>query len=374
MNVLLIEPYYGGSHSAWANGYARHSGLQVELLTLPARFWKWRMHGAAVTLAESVHQLGFQPGVILASDMLNLPAFLGLTRDTLADVPVLLYCHENQLTYPLQPGEKRDLTYGMINWTSMLAADRVAFNSAYHMEVWFDELPRLLKHFPDCSHMPLVPTVRDKSVVLPVGCDLARLDAARPGAAPKAGAGDAPVILWNQRWEYDKAPEVFLQALDLLAGEGLPFEVILAGDSVRQTAHEFEAARERLGTRVIHYGWADAATYVRLLWQADLVVSTALHEFFGISVVEAVYCGCLPLLPRRLVYPEVIPEGHHSVCLYGGFEDLVSRLRWALTHQDEARQAAQGLREAVARFDWAAMAPRYDAALLELVKENGRPV
>ena len=60
---------------------------------------------------------------------------------------------------------------------------------------------------------------------------------------------------------------------------------------MRQRADEFEAARERLGERVIHYGWADAETYARLLWQADVVVSTALHEFFGISVVEAMLNG-----------------------------------------------------------------------------------
>jgi glycosyltransferase involved in cell wall biosynthesis len=365
LRVLLVAPYYGGSHRAWADGYARHSAHQVERLALPARFWKWRMQGGAATLADMARARAVRPDVVLASDMLNLPAFLGLTRSFLPDVPVLLYCHENQLTYPLQAGEKRDLTYAMINWTSMLAAGRVAFNSAYHLEAWFEELPRLLKHFPDCSHMPLVPGVRERSIVLPVGCYLRRLDGARPGGA----ADGAPIILWNQRWEYDKAPEVFLEALDVLAQEGLPFRAILAGKNVRQRADEFEAARERLGARVIHYGWADAATYARLLWQADLVVSTALHEFFGISVVEAAYCGCLPLLPRRLAYPEVIPERYHAACLYDGFEDLLARLRWALTHIVEAKQAARGLREAVARYDWASIAPHYDAALYELARE-----
>jgi glycosyltransferase involved in cell wall biosynthesis len=255
----------------------------------------------------------------------------------------------------------------MINWNSMLAADRVAFNSSYHLEAWFEELPRLLKHFPDCSHLPLVPDVRAKSMVLPVGCDLTRLDAART----KADDVDVPVILWNQRWEYDKAPEVFLQALDVLAEEKVPFQVILAGSNVRQRAAEFEAARERLGTRVIHYGWADRETYARLLWQADLVVSTALHEFFGISVVEATYCGCLPLLPRRLAYPEVIPESHHEVCLYDGFEDLLARLRRALACWEGARRAAMGLREAMARYDWTAMAPRYDAVLEQVTHRDG---
>jgi glycosyltransferase involved in cell wall biosynthesis len=117
---------------------------------------------------------------------------------------------------------------------------------------------------------------------------------------------------------------------------------------------------------VLHFGWADARTYARLLWQADIVVSTALHEFFGISVVEAAYCGCFPVLPRRLAYPEVLPASHHDACLYDDFEGLLDRLRWALTCPDEARRVAQGLREAVARYDWASMAPRYDAALLQV--------
>ena len=118
------------------------------------------MQGGAATLAERARQLRTQPDLLLATDMLNLPAFLGLTRDLFAHLPVALYCHENQLTYPFPPGEKRDLTYGMINWLSMLAADRVLFNSAFHLEDWFDELPRLLKHFPDCTHLHRVPGVR----------------------------------------------------------------------------------------------------------------------------------------------------------------------------------------------------------------------
>jgi hypothetical protein len=41
MRILLIEPYFGGSHKAWAQGYVTHSRHDVTLLTLPARFWKW---------------------------------------------------------------------------------------------------------------------------------------------------------------------------------------------------------------------------------------------------------------------------------------------------------------------------------------------
>jgi hypothetical protein len=176
MNVWLVEPYYTGSHRAWADGYQAHSRHAVHLLTMPGRFWKWRMQGGAVTLARQAQARADRPDLILASDMLNLPVFLALAGDRLARVPVALYFHENQLTYPLPPGEKRDLHYAFINWASALRADAVFFNSAYHLKVFFDELPRLLEHFPDYNELWSVETLRAKSQVLPLGLDLTRFD------------------------------------------------------------------------------------------------------------------------------------------------------------------------------------------------------
>jgi glycosyltransferase involved in cell wall biosynthesis len=363
MNILLIEPYCGGSHQAWAEGYAAHSRHAVDLLTMPARFWKWRMQGGAVTLAEQARAIDNPPDLILASDMLHLSAFLGLTRDLFAHTPTALYCHENQLTYPFPPGEKRDLTYGMINWLSMLAADRVFFNSHYHLEDWFEALPNLLKHFPDHTHTHRIAEVQAKAEVLPVGCDLRRFDMA---PAPQLD-DQPPLILWNQRWEYDKDPETFFRALYELAERGLDFRVALAGRSYRQTASEFEAARERLGERVIHFGYADDQDYAKLLQQADLVVSTALHEFFGVAIVEAIYCGCFPVLPSRLSYPEIILVSHHRHSLYEDYGELIACLCWAITHPDQSRALAAELRAAVVRFDWARLGPAYDAAFLRMV-------
>ncbi len=376
MHILLVVPYFGGSHRAWAEGYARHSNHAVELLTLPARFWKWRMHGGAATLAELLaRRAGPRPDLVLATDMVNLPALLGLARAELAGAPVVLYCHENQLTYPLQAGEKRDLAYPMINWLSMLAADRVLFNSQFHQDSWFRALPNMLKHFPDCSHLPLVPGVQAKAQVMPVGVDLRALDRAATegtmhdtssGVGSSAGGESAPLILWNQRWEYDKNPATFFRALDELVARDLLFRVALAGSNVRQQPAEFDAARKRLGDRVVHFGRADRDTYRHLLWEADIVVSTAFHEFFGIAVVEAIYCRTFPVLPRRLAYPELLTEEARALCLYRDFEGLVTKLAWALTHLAAARQTAERLASSVARFDWPKMAPVYDEVMLEV--------
>ena len=179
LTIWLLNPYHTGSHQAWAEGYAAASQHRVQILAMQGYFWKWRMHGAALELAEQAATriaAGERPDLLLATSMTNLPAFLALTRRALARVPIVLYMHENQLTYPPPPGSQRDLTYGMIQHLSMLAADRVCFNSAYHKQIWFGELPRLLKHFPDYTHLESVETTRAKAEVLPVGCDLQRYD------------------------------------------------------------------------------------------------------------------------------------------------------------------------------------------------------
>ncbi len=385
--VWLLNPYHAGSHAAWAEGYAAHSRHTVRILAMDGHFWKWRMQGGAIELARQAEARlasGERPDVLLATSMVNLPAFLALLRKqrALHAAPVVLYMHENQLTYPPPPGSKRDLTYSMIQHLSMLAADQICFNSAYHLASWYRELPRLLKHFPDYIHLESLGVTRTRARVLPVGCDLRRLDAYRSTvrASEPGRTGAVPLILWNQRWEYDKDPATMLQALYALADEGLAFRVALAGENFRVLPVEFAQAQARLGARLIHYGYApDAASYARLLWSSDIVLSTALHEFFGVSIVEALYCGCWPILPRRLSYPELIPPALHARCLYDDFGGLLDRLRTAVlaccaTAPGPAGQAAatsEGLlREAAARFDWRVQAPRYDALLADVAANH----
>ena len=285
LDVWLVSPYHTGSHAAWADGYVRHSRHRITLLTMAGRFWKWRMHGGAIELAAVARRLlgAGPPEVVLATDMLNLPAWLALLRrDLPAAVPVALYMHENQLTYPWQPGEARDLTYTLINWQSQLCADLVLFNSAYHRAGWFAELPSLLKHFPDYNHLALVGEVARRSRVLPVGIEVdapavMTVSAGTDGIG-QAGA-QAPLILWNQRWEHDKRPDRFFALLYRLHEEGVPFRLAVAGENFRNVPEEFEQARTRLHAHIVHWGYLEStAAYVALLRQAGLVISTADHR------------------------------------------------------------------------------------------------
>ena len=97
------------------------------------------------------------------------------------------------------------------------------------------------------------------------------------------------------------------------------------------------------------------------------MISTANHEFFGISVVEAVSAGALPLLPTRLSYPELIPSSAHDRCLYGDDKGLAPRLRSLLEDPAAIARDLEELAASMQRFSWNTMAPRYDDALEDLV-------
>jgi glycosyltransferase involved in cell wall biosynthesis len=362
LRVLVVEPYFSGSHRAWAEGLAAHSVHDVRLVTHHGGFWKWRMQGAALTLADDIDRLVTtwgRPDVALVSDMVHVPALLGLARRSLSGVPVVAYFHENQLTYPVPEGEPVDHTYAMTNWLSMAAADHVVFNSEYHRRDVFTALPSLLRRLPDHRHTGFVDRVRARTSVLPVGVDADRFQT----RGPRTGRDDQPpVVLWNHRWEYDKDPATFVAALDAVAAAGVAFRLIVAGESYQTVPPELERARQRFRDRIVAFGTASHDDYPVLLGQADVVVSTALHEFFGVAVVEAVTAGAFPLLPHRLSYPELVPEPHDTY-LYGDADDLVDRLGWALTDHAGRRAAASVATEHVERFDWRHVAPRYDELL-----------
>ncbi len=370
MHILLINPFHGGSHAAVAEGYARHSQHRITLLTMPIYGgWRWRMRGAAVSMARQVAQLDTPPDLLLTTDMLDLPTFLGLARRSLPPhLPVALYMHENQLTYPLPAGRTRDLSYAWINYTSMLAAGAVLFNSAFHRSSVLAALPDLTGRYHDYQELDLLAQIAAKAHVCYPGIELHRHDHHAQAEPPPPDPTLPPILLWNSRWDYDKQPEQFFAALEALEAQGVEFRLIMAGEYVDPQAERFAAARERWAHRTLHWGYAaDAASYSRLLHQADIVVSCAAQEFFGISVLEAMYCGCMPILPHRLSYPELLPTDLHAQCLYHSFEELVERLTAALRQPPPRHAHAALWRALAARFDWQHAAPRFDA-LLEAVR------
>jgi glycosyltransferase involved in cell wall biosynthesis len=362
MKILILEPFFTGSHKKWAEEYQQFSRHEVHLLQLKGRHWKWRMYGGAVSLAHQFNQLNYEPDLILASDMLNLPAFLGLTRKTTHHIPVAIYFHENQITYPWSPDDqdvalKRDNQYGFINYTSALAADALFFNSPFHQDSFLTSLPAFLQQFPDAREKHLLPALAARSRSLPLGMHLKAFN------DYSSSSNEVPVVLWNHRWEYDKNPEGFFQTLFQLKEEGYAFKLIVVGASFSHQPPIFEKAHKVLADQIIHWGYVDRkATYAQLLWKADILPVTSHQDFFGGSVVEAIYCNCYPLLPNRLAYPMHIPQEKSSLHLYDTEEELLHKMRALLGHYPDSVRL-NTYQHFVAQYDWSILAPVYDEVM-----------
>ncbi len=360
MKILLVEPFLGGSHRQWAEAYQQKSKHTIKLLGLKGRHWKWRMYGGAVSLAQQFMQLDFDPDLIVATDMLDLTTFLALTRRRSSHIPVVIYFHENQITYPWSPQDKdpalnRNNQYGFINYTSALAAEAVYFNSPFHQEAFLSALPDFLRQFPDHRELQNSELLRKKSQVLSLGLNLRQLDDTSNLPKPKEA-----VLLWNHRWEYDKDPTFFFETLFQLSEEDVPFKLIVLGRDYHKTPPIFEQAKARLAQHIIHFGYAqDRGEYARLLHLADILPVTNQQDFFGGSIVEAIYCGCYPILPNRLAYPAHIPELQRATHLYETPDELIQKLRIAIEEISTIR-SDNFYRDFVAHYDWSILAPHYD--------------
>jgi glycosyltransferase involved in cell wall biosynthesis len=153
--------------------------------------------------------------------------------------------------------------------------------------------------------------------------------------------------------------------LYILAKRGLDFEVAILGENFKQQPVEFLQAQKVLGERIVHFGYANNFdTYADWLWQADLLPVTSNQDFFGISVMQAIYCNCYPILPKRLAYPELIPAEFHPNHFYNDLDDLVDRLDATLRNIKNIRQ--QSLQSVAAPYDWSHMAPVYDSHLEQI--------
>ncbi|MBN1766450.1 MAG: DUF3524 domain-containing protein [Sedimentisphaerales bacterium] len=328
MHILILEPYDDGSHKYFLDGLTAHSRHTFTRVSLPGRKWKWRMRGSAIyfarILSESPPADLDRIDLIFTCDMTSVADLRGLLPDSLKYKPIVCYFHENQLTYPLPNEDDRDYQYGFTNITSCLASDAVWFNSRYHRDSFLAAVESLLRKMPDYVPAGLSETIVQKSRVMPLGI---WPDVFEPADGHDSHAEGPPVILWNHRWEYDKNPDEFFEVLFDLDRASIDFRLIVAGQTFREAPPVFAAARKTLAHRIDHFGYVeDRQRYLYLLRRADIVVSTAIHEFFGLSVLEAVAAGCRPLLPNRLSYPELFPPDSHKYLLYKNQQSLRDQL------------------------------------------------
>ncbi len=356
--ILILEPYFGGSHKQFLDGLQNTVNADYTRFTLPARKWKMRMQLSAPWFVAKIAELPLNQrnftSVLCSTfvDVAMLRALLSGLEGWNSNSSFLTYFHENQFVYPRQDG-KANYQFTAINFNTALASDKIAFNSHFNRESFFDSCSRYVKTATDMKLSWTVDAMKEKSEVIYPGIDFTEID-----NSVKQPSSTVPVIVWNHRWEHDKNPQEFFDALAALQDMNVDFKLILLGQSFRFRPKCFDIAQMQFKKKIVHSGFAESySEYASLLKQGDIVVSTSLHEFFGIAVIEALRAGCLPLLPARLSYPELFENNF----LYGDGE-LLNSLHQAIINRQRLRFS--DAKKFTDKFSWNTLANQYEQWLL----------
>jgi len=302
MKVLLLSSYHAASHAYWCDGLmAAFPDVDWTLKSQPARHFSWRIRAAGWLWALSDDpDLKREYDLIIATSLVDVGT-LKARCPALRDVPVWVYCHENQFAYPRSDRQQasHQTDWQFQNVVNLLSADWVSFNTHFNRDTFFSGARHLLKRFPEPLPGQPLDRLQRLSDVLPVPLTdtLAEL---------KHQPKEPDLIVWNHRWEWDKQPERFLRALMRLNEQGTPFRLAMLGYGGGRSA-EFDEVRDTLGERVVQWGEVSMDDYRKWLGRAGIGVSTAIHDFQGLSMLELAQAGATVVVPNRLAYPECLP-------------------------------------------------------------------
>jgi len=316
MNILLLSSYHANSHCKWCEGLMHNIPANWTLLSLSARNFSWRIRGNSLSWAfRNRSDLLRNYDLIIATSMTDLNGLIGFVP-VLGKIPSLVYFHENQFAYPASDRIKENRTIEnvepmLVPVYAALSANAVCFNTNYNANTFRTGLKQLLKRLPDYVPAGLVEQIdaHVQQLIVPVDDDFF--------PAKLTEKSNVFSLVWNHRWEYDKWPECLFLALELLNDQNITFELYILGEQFSNSPEIFNEAKDKFSHQIKRWGRVeDVQDYQAVLRKSHVVVSTALHDFQGLAVLEAVASGCLPVVPDRLAYCELFDEKYrYASCM-----------------------------------------------------------
>ena len=311
--ILLLSAYDAMSHKMWRGRllemFPEHTWTQ---LVLPPRHFNWRIRGNSLQWALNEKDLLNQDyDLLIATSMVDLSSLRGFIP-SIAQLPTLLYFHENQFVYPLGSKQRsNNVEPQLVPLYSALCADAIVFNSTYNRSTFLQGAKELLKKLPDQLSPELLERI-EKSEIIPVPLEEFSFEPVT--TAMLENSKQILDVVWNHRWEYDKGPKLLLSLTQAILTQRLPIRLHVVGQQFRSSPAEFKKIAALLEQHAAalaidqgSFGFVEnRESYISLLRRCDVVLSTAEHDFQGLAIQEACTLRCTPLVPDALVYPEYI--------------------------------------------------------------------
>lgn len=170
---------------------------------------------------------------------------------------------------------------------------------------------------------------------------------------------------------FPSCADALFEVIMALVSKGCNFHLSVLGQQFSEQPEIFRQAKEKLENeassqcKILNWGYMSSKEkYLEVLSSAHVVVSTAVHEFYGVSMIEAALIGCFPLCPDNLSYPELFPSSFR----YRTRTQLVKKLANFCKNPQKSipyiSKVMQELKPDLEKFTWHALKEKYEDILL----------
>lgn len=161
-----------------------------------------------------------------------------------------------------------------------LAADQLLFNSKFNQNSFLDNISSFLNIQSDFKMKGLQERIEPKCDVLYFPIKFPQMPIKR-----KIEENSSELhLVWPHRWEHDKNPQLLADTLIELNQRQIPFAISIVGEQFKTYPSCFDDIRTKLNEKIRYFGFLRRADYLKCLAEADIVISTADHEFYGVSM------------------------------------------------------------------------------------------
>lgn len=333
LDILALEPFFGGPRRAMLETIMRYSRHRWTLLKLPPRRIERRLAAAAHWFAEQLsrHWVG-RVDVVFTSEAMNLQDLMRQVPE-LRSKPAVVYFHDDQLP-PV--GQRAESPFHLVNLSSANAATEIWFNSVYHLKTFLQKATSLVELHQELAGRNPLPELAAKTQLVPPPVDLAMTHEI---GAERAIERDPRLLFVDTR---DARVPVLNDALMALTRRGERFRLVTVGP--------VEGLDDELPRVTV--GEEDEPSQIRALHEASVMVSARPGASADLHAIRGLHVGCWPIFPNSGVYPELLPQSLHSLCLYEGasVDRLVNQLQnvWWVAQPPDYRK---DLDRILAQFD-----------------------
>ena len=142
-----------------------------------------------------------------------------------------------------------------------------------------------------------------------------------------------------------------------IKNRGLDFELVLLGERFASYPKIFKKGIEELKDNITTYEYCSFEEYKDWLWKADILPVTSIQDFFGISVMEAIYCNTYPILPNRLSYLELYDNKINKNLFYHNSKEFIDKLTFAIKNYKNLPSYSK----IADKYNWDRIISKYDA-------------